>query len=341
LRVERDDILWFVTCRTIEERFWLHPIIASGLHPSNRSARRKVTRLSGHADKRFLAMVRRANARKGPLQPTLDVPVAKRIARGLVGSALARAQQRYDVEVFALVVMSNHIHMVVRTPGKNLAGFMGYFKARVANSVNRITGKRGPLWSRRYDAQPIVDDVAAAGSVAYSLDNPVSAKLVSRHDQWPGLNLAYGFGDNDRINFEFLNCTAWHKKQRPENLDPFFETASLRLSPVPACAGMNRDLYRRSVLSWLRERKVPQRNPAIPPLSVEKIVHAAFDAVPRKPGFGRRSYVFGSKSARIENHRMMSVLQAAHARCSARFLSGDRNIRFPTGTYPPPIVAAA
>ncbi len=41
--------------------------------------------------------------------------------------------------------MSNHVHPVVRTKHKNLAELMGYFKARVAESINALTAKRGPL----------------------------------------------------------------------------------------------------------------------------------------------------------------------------------------------------
>jgi hypothetical protein len=60
--------------------------------------------------------------------------------------------------VFAVVVMSNHLHLVVRAPGKNLAAFMGYFLARVAQTLNLLLGRVGPVFPRRYDAQPILDE---------------------------------------------------------------------------------------------------------------------------------------------------------------------------------------
>jgi hypothetical protein len=139
-------------------------------------------------------------------------------------------------------LMSNHIQMIVQTKGKNLAKFMGYVKARIAETINLLTGKRGPLWSRRYDAQAILDDEAASDRLAYCLDNPVDACLVDTPDSWPGLNLAFGMGETDAVEFEYLDRTEWHKAGRSDNLDDFYRTATLHLSPLPQLKGMERSL---------------------------------------------------------------------------------------------------
>jgi REP element-mobilizing transposase RayT len=341
LRVERDDTLWFVTCRTIEERFWLHPLLTCGMRPPNRKARRALEHLEQHADKRFAHMAKLANQRKRAFAPTLELHTIKRIARGLVGSALARAQERYGVEVFALTVMSNHLHLVVRTPRKNLARFMAFFKARVADSINRITGKRGPLWARRYDAQPVLDDRAVAGRIAYTLDNPVSSNLVSDLEHWPGLNIAAGVADSDELPFEHLDCSAWHRSKRPDDLAPFFRTATLRLSKAPASVSMPAELYRASVMSWVKRARSERDVHDGQVLGVDKIMHSDFEARPKAPKFSRRPYCFGGPDARDDNFRQMSALHAEHERCSEAFLGGRRMVQFPAGTYPPPILVAA
>ena len=136
--------------------------------------------------------------------------------------------------VMALVVMSNHIHLVLRTTRKNLAAFMGYFKARVAESINHLTGRRGPLWARRYDAQPILDHAAAAGRVGYTLDNPRKANLVEDFEQWPGLNLAYGIGGQ---------MTARIGKKKPSYIGFYYAFRGLVArdpfpgKQMPTCAG--------------------------------------------------------------------------------------------------------
>jgi hypothetical protein len=109
LRVEDDDTLWFITSRTIEERFWLHPLLTSAFKPANRQARRLCENLERGIDKRLIKLVNRANSLRGPLQPKLTLKDAKRIVRGTVGSAVARAQEKYGTKIIALIAMSNHL----------------------------------------------------------------------------------------------------------------------------------------------------------------------------------------------------------------------------------------
>jgi REP element-mobilizing transposase RayT len=279
-------------------------------------------------------VIARANARRGPFQAELTLEIAKRIARGLVGSAVARAQEHCDVKVFALVVMSNHIHLVVQTKHKNLAKFMGYLKGAMTKSVNLLTGKRGTLWARRYDAEAILDDAAAAGRVAYTLDNPVHANLVKRHDEWPGLNLAFGMGDRDELRFEWLDRTGWQHAGRKQPPAAFFAEATLRLSPVPACAGMSRAQVCKSVRGWLKANHEPNDKPA---LGVDKVVHTGFEARPRNAKYRRRPYAFGCRELKREHYRAMMAVHAAHEAASEAFCAEDFDVPFPDGTYRPPI----
>ena len=338
LRIENDQVLWFISSRTIEERFWLHPILTSDFKPANRAARRQCEKLQRPLDKRLGKALQKANAMRGPFQPKLTLQDAKRIARGCLGSALARAQQKYGTKVFVLTGMSNHNQLVVQTRGKNLSRVMGYYKSRVAEAINLLTGKRGPLWSRRYDAQAVLDDEAAADRLAYCLDNPVEANLVESSDSWPGVNLAYGMGEADEIEFEYLDRTEWHKAGRPSDLGPFFKKATLRLSPLPQLEGMDRLLVRQSVQSWLggrskaRDKDYPSKARV---LGIEGIFATAFESRPRNPAKSRRPYAFGSKQNRVKYFESVSTLYRAYAEASERFRAGEYNVAFPTGMYRP------
>ncbi|MDH5675093.1 MAG: transposase [Myxococcales bacterium] len=267
------------------------------------------------------------------------------MARGLVGSALARAQKHCEVKVYALVVMSNHLHLIVRTTKKNLAAFMGYFKARITENLNLLTGKRGTLWARRYDAVPITDDPSVAERMAYNVDNPCKANLVSEPEQWPGLNLAFGLGDSDGPEFEWLNRTKWHRKKRPEKLAPFFEKVTLKLSPVPACEGMDRELCPASLERWLEHQRAKQsakgNQRSAAPMGVEKVVQTSFEARPKNPSFSKRPYVFCQPEHKAEYLAGLMAISQGHHDCSKRFRGGQRDAKFPEGTYPPPLMQAA
>jgi REP element-mobilizing transposase RayT len=355
LRRESDEHLWFVTTRVAEARYWLHPILTSGLEPPNRAARRLCSHNERHLNKRLSRCVRQANARRGPYQPELTLEAAKRIARGTVGSALARAQQRYGTTIYGLVVMSNHLHVLVRTRGKNLALFMRDAKSAITGAINLLTGKRGTLWERRYDAQPVVDDVGAAERHGYMTDNPCKAGLVGDPAHWPGLNLAYGFGDEDELTFEYLDRTAWHGAGRPKDLSRFFRSATLTLSPLPSAEGCSRDTYRASLMSWVEvahekalakecdanQAKSERTRRPRDVLGVDKVIAAPFDTWPKEPARTERPYVFGAPDNCRAYTAAAVALDQTHRELSARYRAGDHSVTFPPGMYSPPLLQAA
>ncbi len=352
LRIEQPGALWFVTTRTIEERFWLHPILSCGLAGLNRHGQRMTKKLERLYHQRVVKMVHAANRRMGPHQPRLTVPIAKRMLKDLVGAALARAQEHCrkhntEVDLFAFVAMSNHVHLVLRTRHKALSMFMGYFKARVAEGINYLTGRRGPLFARRYDAQPILNEHAAAGRVAYTVDNPRKAKLVEHHDDWAGALLCFGLHDTDHPTFEYLARTGWHKARGDEDADlaNFFETITLTLSPLPHLTDVGRRDYKRMVEGWIHDleheatnnqRKGPKQS-----ITLETLVSTPFEHRPDTPSFSKRPYAFGTAEEKRDHRNACSLKYAAHRDASIEFRTANRNVTFPDGMYPPPLVVAA
>lgn len=351
LRVERSDVLLFVTSRTVEERFWLHPLLSCAATPRNRRARRAISHLDRRALSRYKRLAREANRRSGPYAPRLSAADVQRIAKGLAGAALARVQQECGFELFGFVVMSNHFHMVIRTPRMNAAAIMRDFKSLATKTLNRITGRRGPLWARRADIQPVLDDAAASERVAYCVDNPRKANLVRDPEQWPGLNLCFGLTEPEELSFEYLDVLAWHAAQRPTDLAPFFKSVTLILSPLPASQGTDPEAYARDVRRWVankasehacaqRGRRTGTPTFAQTIVGVEAVLQAAFEQRPREAARGRRPYCFGAPQHRREHYEQMSATQASYAESSQRYRAGERTVHFPPGTYPPPITSA-
>lgn len=382
LRAERVGALWFVTCRVAEDRFWLHPLLSCGLKPPSREARDLCATHRADATTLIKEMVAEANRRMGPFQAKLSVPIATLILEGMVGSALARAQkyceqQGAGIEIYGFIAMSNHVHIVLRTLGKNLAQFMNHFSSTVASTINYVTGRRGAFFARRYDAQDILDDHAAEGRVAYTVDNARKANLVAHHDEWPGLLLVFGLGDTDTPSFHYFDRTAWHRAKRPQDLRPFIEEATLTLSPLPHMSDVERAAYKRAVQSWVKDVRAVADNEAGSsprkngerrssqqtkrnankkstrsrddkvdtskrrPLGIDAVIATPLGHRPGRAKRSRRPYAFGSPEHCDQHFESMSIILGLHQEASARLRAGERDYVFPEGTYAPPISSAA
>lgn len=100
---------------------------------------------------------------------------------------LRAAVRIYRVELYAVVIMGNHFHLIVRAPLMNLGKFMCYFQTNFARAVNKLRGRvDGTVFPRRYSAEPILDLESLERMLAYVVLNPVAANLVERPGDYPG-----------------------------------------------------------------------------------------------------------------------------------------------------------
>jgi REP element-mobilizing transposase RayT len=105
---------------------------------------------------------------------------------------LERTVVRSGRELPAFVVMSNHLHLLVKTPRANLAAGMQRFHSSYAHWSLRRRRRLGHLFEGRYRAELIEDESYYWTVSRYIHLNPVRARLVARPEQWawwslPGL----------------------------------------------------------------------------------------------------------------------------------------------------------
>ncbi len=98
---------------------------------------------------------------------------------------LLEAQIRYGVELHAFVLMSNHYHLILSTPQKNLDAFMRYLQTEVAREVQRRTGRTNHIFGTRYKWSLLEGAVALAYAIKYVLRNPVRAGICTRVEEYP------------------------------------------------------------------------------------------------------------------------------------------------------------
>ncbi len=101
---------------------------------------------------------------------------------------IAVAAARHKIKVHALVVMSNHWHLVASDPDATMPAFLRDAHAWIAKTTNNALGRWENLWSTTQTSlvRSSGDD-NVLGSIVYTMANPVAAGLVAEGTKWPGL----------------------------------------------------------------------------------------------------------------------------------------------------------
>jgi putative transposase len=97
---------------------------------------------------------------------------------------LQRATIRSGWEVFAFVLMSNHLHVFLKTPRANLGRGMQRFLSSYAHWCLRRRRRAGHLFQGRYKADLIEDEAYYWTVSRYIHLNPVRARLVAHPSDW-------------------------------------------------------------------------------------------------------------------------------------------------------------
>lgn len=93
-----------------------------------------------------------------------------------------------DGERYALAawcIMPTHVHVLVEQfEGHSLSGVVQKWKSVSAHAINRAEGRKGRLWQPEYFDRFMRSGEQFAWTVNYVENNPVTAGLVERPEDW-------------------------------------------------------------------------------------------------------------------------------------------------------------
>lgn len=92
--------------------------------------------------------------------------------------------ERYGVRIHCFVLMNNHYHLLVETPGANLTAFMHNVQSHYSGYFNNRHKRAGHLFQGRYKALVVDKDSYIVELSRYIHLNPVRAGLVRRPGAW-------------------------------------------------------------------------------------------------------------------------------------------------------------
>ena len=265
---------------------------------------------------------------------------------------LARSQRRFPrIRIHAVCVMSNHLHLVLRDDEGQLADWASHFLGNLARAVNRLRGRSGTFFERRYAAEPILDTEALHDRLVYVVTNPVKARLCERTSDWPGVVLfangpqrhesSVSWVDRDALRNARGNAQR-HSEALPQ--DPSFQVeGTLVVDPLPAIHESGAAAVRASVEAReqaLAEERVRGKQRTLGPA---RIVAQSWHTAPESP----------KRSPRPLCHAVDPTLRAAFRSGFQSFVGlfreasellrcGLFHVSFPEWSFPPgsPLVRA-
>lgn len=105
--------------------------------------------------------------------------------RRLFLSMLAGTVERRDWSCLAYCLMTNHLHLIVRTPEPDLADGMRDMLRGFAQGFNRRHARTDHVFGRRYGSVVIETDSQLLATLRYVALNPIEAGLVAHPARWP------------------------------------------------------------------------------------------------------------------------------------------------------------
>lgn len=100
----------------------------------------------------------------------------------------------FNVEIHSFVLMTNHYHMLVRTPDCNLSKFMNYFNRELSREITYASGRINQKFGARYHASIIWQTRYYHSVYKYVYRNPVRAGLCERVEDYPYSSLNFLLG---------------------------------------------------------------------------------------------------------------------------------------------------
>ena len=97
---------------------------------------------------------------------------------------LEKTAAKYGWQVMSYCLMSNHLHLLVRTTEPNLGTGMQYLHSRYALDFNRRHGKRGARFRARYGSRRVLTDENFEAVARYIPMNPVNAGICARPEDY-------------------------------------------------------------------------------------------------------------------------------------------------------------
>jgi putative transposase len=254
-------------------------------------------------------------------------------SRALFTYCIDEAAERWGVLVRAVVVMSNHVHLVATDVRGNLPRFCHHLFGQVAKAINAATGHVESVFTpaARPNLLQLMTREAMVQEIAYLLANPAKAGLVERAAEWPGLITAAA----DLVGGQRYTGSA---KGNPYLAARRVKVRSMQITPIPGvgdvaafAADVGAEQLRLEKQARTERRKIGWLVKGAAAVRAEKWF--------RKPRTGVKLFgvnptvATARREARIAALGAVKAFRRQYEKALRQFCLGKRRVEFPHGTW--------
>jgi len=280
-------------------------------------------------------------------------PALNDLILGVVG----RAQVLFpEVELFALAVMSNHLHAMARGPAHGLPFFIGYIKREISRRFGHRPDIDWPdgMWSP-YIATALPTDESQIRCFKYIAAQGTKELLVERPQDWPGVQTVKASMLGRALRGAWLDATSYFRAQQaearkrqpaPVRRADFLHTYEIKLSPLPAWAALDEETRRARVAALVAEicaearaEREQRGQAALGAAAIMRVSRERRTALPKPPWFEKRKRMICWADPHAEEVRAYLRaywdFQLAFKTASRRFKDGALDTVFPARAFRP------
>lgn len=97
---------------------------------------------------------------------------------------LKQSKELWNINIVAFCLMSNHYHLLIKTPDANISRVMRHINSIYTQRFNKTHNYDGPLFRGRYKSILVSDDAYLLELVRYIHKNPVRANITSTMEDY-------------------------------------------------------------------------------------------------------------------------------------------------------------
>jgi hypothetical protein len=266
------------------------------------------------------------------------------IILGIIG----KAQALYGMTIHAFVFLSTHAHFLLSPASAGqLARFMQFVNANVAKEAGRLHDWRDRLWSRRYRAIVVADDMAAHARLRYILAHGAKEGLLGSPGAWPGPNCIAALSTGALLRGTWFDRSReLLARQRGEAVFPrqFAASFDVKLTPLACLQHLDADQRQAEMRRIVAEIKgaadADNKEKGRTPMTVAEILAQDPHSKPRSTDRSPAPFVHATHDSTVQEFR------AAYTAFVDAFRGGGRRLleraselraMFPLWSFPPPL----